>query len=60
VVEQLNREISAIVETPEMKEKLRGQGLETDAMKPEELAAHFRAESAKWEKVIREAKIEAE
>jgi tripartite-type tricarboxylate transporter receptor subunit TctC len=43
-----------------MKERLKGQGLEADAMKPEELAAHFRAESAKWAKVIRNAKIEAE
>ncbi len=60
VVERLNREISAIVESPEMKERLKGQGLEADAMKPEELAAHFRAESAKWAKVIREAKLEQE
>ena len=60
VIERLNREISAIVETPDMKEKLKGQGLEADAMKPDELAAHFRAESAKWAKVIRDAKLEAE
>jgi tripartite-type tricarboxylate transporter receptor subunit TctC len=60
VVEKLNREISAIVETPEIREKLKGQGLEADAMKPDELAAHFRAESAKWGKVIKDAKIPAE
>jgi len=60
VVERLNREISAIVETPEMKEKLKGQGLEADAMKPEELANHFKAEAAKWAKVIKDAKIQAE
>ena len=60
VVDRLNREISAIVESPEMREKLRGQGLEADAMKPEELAGHFRRESAKWAKVIQDAKIPAE
>ncbi len=60
VVERLNREISAIVEAPEMKEKLRGQGLEADAMKPEELGRHFQAESAKWARVIRDARIQAE
>ena len=57
VIEKLNREISAIVEAPEMKERLKGQGLEADAMKPEELAALFRAESAKWGKVIRDSNL---
>ena len=60
VVELLNREISAIVERPEIKEKLRGQGLESDAMSPEELGRHFRAEATKWAKVIRDAKIQPE
>ena len=60
VVERLNREISAIVETPEMKEKLKGQGLEADAMKPEELTALFKTESAKWAKVIKDSKIQPE
>jgi tripartite-type tricarboxylate transporter receptor subunit TctC len=61
IVEKLNREISAIVESPQMKEKLReNQGLEVDAMKPEELAAHFKSETAKWAKVIRDAKIQPE
>lgn len=60
VVELLNREISAIVQLPEIREKLRGQGLEADAMKPDELAAHFKAEAAKWAKVIRDAKIPQE
>jgi hypothetical protein len=43
-----------------MKEKLRGQGVEADAMKPDELGALFKAESAKWAKVIRDARIQAE
>jgi tripartite-type tricarboxylate transporter receptor subunit TctC len=60
VVDKLNREISAIVETPEMKERLKGQGLEADSMKPDELAAHFKAETAKWAKVIKDAQIQQE
>ena len=60
VVERLNREISAIVEAPEMKERLKDQGLEADAMKPEELAALFRKESAKWAKVIKDSRIQPE
>jgi tripartite-type tricarboxylate transporter receptor subunit TctC len=60
VIDKLNREISAIVENPQMKEKLREQGLEADAMKPAELAALFKSETAKWAKVIKDAKIPAE
>jgi len=60
VVEKLNREISAIVESPQVKEKLREQGLEADAMKPEELGALYRKESAKWARVIRDSKIQPE
>ena len=60
VVEKLNREISAIIETPEMREKLKGQGLEADAMKPGELASLYKAEATKWSKVIRDAKIQPE
>ena len=60
VVDRLNREISAIVESPEMKERLKGQGLEADAMSPDELAKLFRSETAKWAKVIADARIQAE
>jgi tripartite-type tricarboxylate transporter receptor subunit TctC len=60
VVDRLNREISAIVDSPQMREKLKEQGLEADAMKPDELAALFKAETAKWAKVIKDAKIQPE
>lgn len=57
VVELLNREISAIVTSPELREKLKGQGLEAESMKPGQLAEHFRREHAKWAKVIRDARL---
>ena len=60
VVDRLNHEIAAIVEAPEMREKLKGQGLEADAMKPDALAALFKSETAKWAKVIKDAKIPPE
>jgi tripartite-type tricarboxylate transporter receptor subunit TctC len=60
IVERLNREISSIIESPEIREKLRAQGVEADPMKPEELAALFRSESAKWAKVIKDAKVKQE
>jgi tripartite-type tricarboxylate transporter receptor subunit TctC len=59
-VDKLNREISAIVESAAMKKKLQEQGVEADAMTPGELAALFKSETAKWAKVIKDAKIQAE
>jgi tripartite-type tricarboxylate transporter receptor subunit TctC len=56
-VERLNREISAIVDSPEIREKLRGQGVDADPMKPDEIAALFKSETAKWAKVIRDARL---
>jgi tripartite-type tricarboxylate transporter receptor subunit TctC len=60
VLEKLNREINAIIESPQIREKLREQGVEADAMKPAELGALYKAETAKWAKVIRDAKIQPE
>jgi len=57
IVEKLNREISAIVESPQMREKLKEQGLEADAMTPADLGALYRKETEKWAKVIRDAKV---
>ena len=60
VIDRLNHEISAIVAMPEMKERLRGQGVEADAMTGAELAKLYRTETDKWAKVIKDAKITAE
>jgi tripartite-type tricarboxylate transporter receptor subunit TctC len=60
VVAKLNREMSAIVESPAIREKLREQGVEADAMSPAELAALMKKEHDKWGKVIRDAKITPE
>ena len=57
IVDKLNREISAIVESPQMREKLKEQGLEADAMTPADLGALYRKETEKWAKVIRDAKV---
>ena len=60
VIDRLNREISAIVETPAVRDKLREQGLEADAMTPEELGKLYASETAKWARVIRDSKIQPE
>ena len=60
VVERLNKEINAILALPDVREQLAHQGVEPDAMSPAELGKLYAAESAKWAKVIRDAKIELE
>jgi tripartite-type tricarboxylate transporter receptor subunit TctC len=57
VIERLNKELSAIVETPEMKKKLAEQGVEADAMTTAELEKLYADETAKWAKVIKDAKV---
>jgi tripartite-type tricarboxylate transporter receptor subunit TctC len=59
-IDLLNKEISAIVDTPAVQEKLRVQGLEPDSMTPEELGSLFKSETVKWAKVIKDAKIQPE
>jgi tripartite-type tricarboxylate transporter receptor subunit TctC len=59
-IDRLNKEISAIVDTPAVQEKLRVQGLEPDSMTPDELGGLFKTETAKWAKVIKDAKIQPE
>ena len=53
-IDRLNKEISAIVTAPEMKKRLKGQGLETDALKPEG-SPPTSAPGAKWAKAVRDA-----
>ena len=59
-IELLNREINAILNEPEVRRKLATQGVQPDPMSPEELGKLYDSESAKWAKVIRDAKITPE
>ena len=56
-VDLLQREISAIVNEPDMKAKLLQAGVEPEGNSPPEFAAYVKAEVAKWKKVIADAKI---
>jgi tripartite-type tricarboxylate transporter receptor subunit TctC len=57
IVDLLQREISTIVNTPDMKEKLLQAGVEAAGNSSADFAAYVKAEIAKWKKVIEEAKI---
>ena len=57
IVDLLQREISAIVNEPDMKARLLQAGVEPEGNSPAEFAAYVKADVAKWKKVITDAKI---
>ena len=60
VIVKLNRETARILDTPEMRDYLQREGMDAAGGTPEDFSAHFKAEIAKWGKVVREAGIKAE
>jgi tripartite-type tricarboxylate transporter receptor subunit TctC len=59
IVLRLNKEATAALSLPEVKEMLFRDGVEVAPTTPEEFGAYMRAEHAKWAKVIRTAGIKA-
>jgi tripartite-type tricarboxylate transporter receptor subunit TctC len=60
IIALLNRMIVGIVALPDIKERLGALGYEPIGNTPDECTAFFKAEMAKWSKVIRAAGIRAE
>jgi tripartite-type tricarboxylate transporter receptor subunit TctC len=57
IVARLNAETVRIVSLPELKERVRSQGIELGGSTPEEFAAFMRADIARWTKAIHEMRI---
>ena len=57
VVDLLQKEISTIVNMPDVKARLLELGIEAEGDSSADFAAHIKAEIAKWKKVIEDAKI---
>ena len=57
IVKQVSEEVSRIVRLDDVKSRLEGMGTLPAGSTPEEFAAFIDAETAKWGKVIREAKV---
>jgi tripartite-type tricarboxylate transporter receptor subunit TctC len=60
IVAQLNREITAIQDTPEMQKQFADQGLEIMRMSPADFGAFMVQELGKWERVVKEGGIKPE
>jgi tripartite-type tricarboxylate transporter receptor subunit TctC len=55
IVERLNRETRAILESPETRKFFTEQGAEAGGGTPADLAEFVRAETAKWQKVVKDS-----
>ena len=51
----LNREIVALLQAPEVRERLATEGSTVVASTPDQLTAHLRQEIAKWNNVVKQA-----
>ncbi|MBL8522172.1 MAG: tripartite tricarboxylate transporter substrate binding protein [Betaproteobacteria bacterium] len=60
IVDRLNKEIVAILNTPDIKEKLASLGATVVGDKPEEFGKFMSAEIAKWAPVVKRAQIALE
>jgi len=60
VVGRLNSELGKVLRSPDVKERLAGQGADPAGGSPEEFSAFLKEEIAKWGKVVREAGISAD
>jgi tripartite-type tricarboxylate transporter receptor subunit TctC len=60
IVEKLNAEIAAAMESPEVQKQLSTEGAETKRMSPAAFGTFMEKELAKWERVVKEAGIKPE
>src|SRR5262249_31640378 len=60
IVEKLNAEIAAAMESPEVQKQLLSEGAETVRMSSAAFGAFMEKELAKWERVVKEAGIKPE
>lgn len=60
IITRLNREIVAILGTPDVQKMLLAEGGEISPSTPEEFSAFLRSEVSKWSKVIKQAGITAD
>ena len=59
VLARLQAEIARILNTQEVRTRLAGEGAEVVASTPEQFSAFLKTETAKFERIIREARIRA-
>jgi tripartite-type tricarboxylate transporter receptor subunit TctC len=57
IVDTLNRQVARILDMPDVKERLQKIGFDPASSTPDAAAAHMKAETDRWTKVVQDAKI---
>ena len=60
IVARLNADLVQALARPEVKQRLADQGIDAVTSTPEQFLAHIKAETAKWAKVVQDAKLPVE
>jgi tripartite-type tricarboxylate transporter receptor subunit TctC len=60
VIDSLNKEVNAILATPEIKSRLDADNVSVPKNTPAEFADYVKAEAAKFEKLVKDANLKAE
>jgi tripartite-type tricarboxylate transporter receptor subunit TctC len=60
IVTQLNGEINKQINTPDLKEKLAGEALQTMPMTPEQFGDYIKNDITKWSQLVKTRKLEIE
>ena len=60
IVERWNKEMTAALNSPEIKQVLFERGIEAAPNSPAEFTAYLKSETAKWTKVIKTAGLKAD
>jgi len=60
IIMRLNKDISTALLTPDIKELLFKQGLDSAPESPEAFGAYIKSELAKWAKVVKASGLKAE
>ncbi len=60
VIDRLNREITKVLQLPEIRERFAAQGAEATPTSPEQFAQFMRAELARWAPVVKRAGVKAD
>ncbi len=60
LVERISKQVAAAMQSPEVGKRLRTDGTEPVGSSPSEFAAHIRAETERWSRVVKQAGIRGE
>ena len=60
IIERLYKETTVVLEAPDLQRRFDTEGAEVVQMGPAEFASYIQTETAKWTKVVKDAKITAE